>query len=127
MGSSTLALSVYIPASVHDVALGQLADSMMGVPVPAFAGSLRATARPRWGAAARVVAEALDGPATRAKVHAAAASAAAMARLGRRRATHRELSSLRWPNDAIRPPQARAPTHGRKLRDIKPEMVRNAL
>jgi hypothetical protein len=127
MGSSTLALSVYMPASVQDVSLGQLADSMIGVPVPAFAGSFRATARPRWGAAAPVAAEALDGPAASAKVHAAAASVAAMVRWRRRRTIHRGQLSLRWLSDVIRPPQARASTYGRKLRDIKPEMVRNAL
>jgi hypothetical protein len=51
-----------MPASVHDVGLGQLADSMIGVPVPAFAGSFRATARPKWGVAAGPTTDALAGP-----------------------------------------------------------------
>jgi hypothetical protein len=112
-------LSVYIPASVHDVAVGQLADSMIGVPVPAFAGSFSATARPKWGAAARATTDALAGPVRRANMHVATASVAATARGRRRRRSGGEPGSLLRPNAVIEPPQIRGLIAPKETTDIK--------
>jgi hypothetical protein len=119
MGSLTLVLSVYMPASVHDVALGQFADSMMGVPVPAFAGSFRATARPKWGAAARATTDPLAGPVRRANMHVAAARVPAKARLRWRRRPGGDLCSLLRPNLVIGPPGIRGLIAAKQTTDIK--------